>query len=134
MTVKIADGCNAYLNYYHNLFFGPGKEGIIDDFAIIPHVDTSKVFSTVLNCAFTYLKAHANQLFAQTSLSAQRIKTSFAKMRGKPLQDAHTRRNSQGAGRSQAVFGLVRQLATPPLPGGIFIPHTSFSTLILHSF
>jgi len=61
MTVKIVEGRNAYLNYYHNLSFGPEKDGIIDDFAIIPHVDPSKVFSTVLNCALTFLEAHPNK-------------------------------------------------------------------------
>lgn len=61
ITVKIVEGCNAYLNNYHNLSFGPEKDGIIDDFAIIPHVDPSKVFSTVLSCALMFLKRYPNK-------------------------------------------------------------------------
>jgi hypothetical protein len=40
------------------LSFGPEKDGIIDDFATIPHVDPSKMLSTVFFCALLYLKAN----------------------------------------------------------------------------
>ena len=59
LKVAISNEVHELLPYTYNLAFGPLKaDGKIDDKAELTHQDYSKVFSTILFSAFTYLKEH----------------------------------------------------------------------------
>ena len=59
LKVAISNEVHELLPYTYNLAFGPLKaDGKIDDKVELTHQDYSKVFSTILLSAFTYLKEH----------------------------------------------------------------------------
>src|SRR5215813_7679306 len=59
ISVKISDQSHVLLPNVYNLAFGPlNKQGKIDDRAELTHQDFSKVFSTILFFALSYLKAN----------------------------------------------------------------------------
>jgi hypothetical protein len=61
LVVKISNQSHELLPDVYNLAFGPlNKKGKIDDKAEISHKDYSKVFSTILFTALTYLKSNPN--------------------------------------------------------------------------
>lgn len=62
VMVRIQLVKDEFLKEYFNLAFGPliEKDGkaVIDDFASVQHINPSKVFSTVLLCGLSYLRAN----------------------------------------------------------------------------
>ncbi len=63
LHISILLSNNAFLGQIPNLAFGPLKEdGTIDDDAKIKHIDNSKIYSTMLFSALTFLKTQ-NQAF-----------------------------------------------------------------------
>jgi hypothetical protein len=59
LITKISNQCHELLPDVYNLAFGPmNKKGKIDDKAELNHADYSKVFSTILFTALTYLKSN----------------------------------------------------------------------------
>lgn len=57
LKVKISNNAHELLPNVYNLAFGPlNKQGKIDDRALLVHDDYSKVFSTILFSALTYLE------------------------------------------------------------------------------
>ena len=58
ISVLIQPARNLFLQEVLNLSFGPENESEIDDFARVEHLNYSKVFSTVLFCGLTYLRAN----------------------------------------------------------------------------
>lgn len=62
LHVCISDNCNPFLPDVFNLAFGPLNEsGEIDDVAVIKHSQSSKVYSTILLGALTFLNANRGQ-------------------------------------------------------------------------
>jgi hypothetical protein len=59
LVAKISNHSHALLPSVYNLAFGPlDKKGKIDDKAELNHADYSRVFSTILFTALTYLKSN----------------------------------------------------------------------------
>lgn len=59
LVTKISNQTHALLPDVYNLAFGPlNKKGKIDDKAELNHMDYSRVFSTILFTALTYLKSN----------------------------------------------------------------------------
>jgi|SRR5690606_36573657 len=57
LHVKLSEHPDPFLPNVFNLAFGPtGKDNIIDDTIVVGHKNLSKVFSTILFCAITFLK------------------------------------------------------------------------------
>lgn len=56
--VEIESARNPFLQEFLNLSFGPEKDGEIDDFASIPHLNPSKALTTVLYCGLFYLQSN----------------------------------------------------------------------------
>jgi hypothetical protein len=62
LRVEISSEAHELLPSVYNLAFGPiNKKGKIDDNAEIAHADYSKVFSSILLAALTYLTDHPEQ-------------------------------------------------------------------------
>lgn len=56
IIVDIQKAHNQFIPEFLNLAFGPtNNNGIIDDFAKVPHQNYSKTFSTILLCGMAYL-------------------------------------------------------------------------------
>jgi hypothetical protein len=62
LNIQVSNVAHELLSNVYNLSFGPlDKRGKINDRAELTHIDYSKVFSTILLSAFTYLKHNTNQ-------------------------------------------------------------------------
>ena len=65
IVVKIRLVKDPFLKDFINLSYGPlieiDGETIIDDFATVPHINLSKVLSTVLLCGLRYLKSNPDK-------------------------------------------------------------------------
>ena len=61
LSIRISSFVHELLPNVYNLAFGPlDKQGRINDRAELTHIDYSKVFSTILLSAYTYLKHNMN--------------------------------------------------------------------------
>ncbi len=59
LKIKISNNAHELMPNVYNLAFGPEDDkGKINDKAELPHTDYSKVFSTILFEAYTYLRKH----------------------------------------------------------------------------
>jgi hypothetical protein len=56
IVVEIESAWNPFIPKFLNLAYGPEKDGQIDDFAAVPHVNPSKALTTVLYCGLLFLK------------------------------------------------------------------------------
>ena len=109
LKIKVSSNSHKLLPNVYNLAFGPlNKQGRINDRAVLAHNDYSKVFSTILFSALTYLKKNTHHYLGVDGSGNNRAYFYFRAMirNFDYLDNNHDHQISQDSMYNYFIFGL----------------------------